>query len=321
MKINIWYAILAVFGIIAFQSFWSEAQHVETIPYSEFKQYLKEGRISEIAVTSESVQGTLKGGEGTQQRHVVANPVNEAALLATRRSAEAVSLEDFTEAIERIVAGLEKKIRLVNPKERKVVAYHEMGHALVAMSLPDTDAVHKVSIIPRGIGALGYTIQRPTEERFLMSRSELQNKTALLPGGRAAETVVFDEISTGAADDLAKASDVARSMVTRFGMAEALGQIAYEDEPQRFLGSTPLPTGPERRDSEETARKIDDAALALVDKAFKIATTIVAEKRATLNKAAEEPLRKETLGGEDPSRLIDHAETSLDVAAASARGG
>ena len=279
--------------------------------------HLKKAQIAND-VDVEQIAALTPGFSGAD----LANLVNEGALLATRRGAEAVSLEDFTQAIERIVAGLEKKNRLLNPKERKVVAYHEMGHALVAMSLPDMDAVHKVSIIPRGIGALGYTIQRPTEDRFLMSRGELENKMAVLLGGRAAETVVFDEISTGAADDIAKASDIARSMVTRFGMADTLGQIAYEDEPQRFLGPMPMTTGLERRYSDETARKIDDAVRELVDKAFENAMTILKEKRATLDKAAEELLQKETLGGEELSRLIDQglgSDAPLDVAAASAR--
>jgi cell division protease FtsH len=269
-------------------------------------------------VDPEQVAALTPGFSGAD----LANLVNEAALLATRRGAEAVAPDDFTQAIERIVAGLEKKNRLLNPRERKVVAYHEMGHVLVAMSLPHMDAVHKVSIIPRGIGALGYTIQRPTEDRFLMSRGELGNKMAVLLGGRAAETVVFDEISTGAADDLAKVTDIARSMVTRFGMAEALGPIAYEDEPQRFLGPMPMPSGVQRRYSEETARRIDAAVRELVDSAFETATTILREKRATLDAAAEELLQKETLAGEELSRLIDQgsgSDVSLDVAAASAR--
>ncbi|MBV9586304.1 MAG: ATP-dependent zinc metalloprotease FtsH, partial [Alphaproteobacteria bacterium] len=158
----------------------------------------------------------------------LANLVNEAALLATRRGAEAVTLADFTAAVERIVAGLEKKNRLLNPHEREVVAHHEMGHALVGLSLPGTDKVHKVSIIPRGIGALGYTIQRPTEDRFLMTRQELENKMAVLLGGRAAEHIIFGELSTGAADDLVKVTDIARSIVTRYGMSAELGQVVYE---------------------------------------------------------------------------------------------
>ena len=270
-------------------------------------------------VDPEQVAALTPGFSGAD----LANLVNEAALLATRRGAEAVALDDFTQAIERIVAGLEKKNRLLNPRERKVVAYHEMGHALVAMSLPHMDVVHKVSIIPRGIGALGYTIQRPTEDRFLMSRGELENKMAVLLGGRAAEMVVFDEISTGAADDLAKVTDIARSMVTRFGMVETLGQIAYEDEPQRFLGPMPVPSGLERRYSEETARRIDDAVRELVDSAFDTATTILRKKRATLDAAAEELLRKETLAGEELRRLIDQgsgSDVAVDATAASARG-
>jgi cell division protease FtsH len=250
----------------------------------------------------------------------LANLVNEAAVLATRRGAEAVTLDDFTQAIERIVAGLEKKNRLLNPKERKVVAYHEMGHAMVAMSLPGTDTVHKVSIIPRGIGSLGYTIQRPTEDRFLMSRAELEDKMAVLLGGRAAETVVFEEISTGAADDLVKVTDIARSMVTRFGMVPALGQITYEDEPHRFIGNIPAPAGLDRRYSDETAQKIDDAVRELVEKAFQKSLAILKEKRAILDKAAEELLRKETLSADDLARLIGQTlRRSLDIAAASAR--
>ncbi len=248
----------------------------------------------------------------------LANLVNEAALLATRRGAEVVTLEDFTQAVERLVAGLEKKNRLMNPKERQVVAYHEIGHALIAMSLPDMDAVHKVSIIPRGIGALGYTIQRPIEDRYLMSRGELENKIAVLLGGRAAEAVVFDEISTGAADDLSKATDIARSMVTRYGMTETLGQLAYEDEPHRFLGD--MPTGFERRYSEETARKIDDAVRRLIDEAFEKATTILKQDRSVLNKAAEELLQKETLRGDELRRLVGRefgTKESIDAAAAS----
>src|SRR5205085_11095441 len=161
-------------------------------------------------------------------------------LVATRRGANQIAMNDFNVAIERIVAGLEKKNRLLNPREREIVAHHEMGHALVAAALPGTDAVHKISIIPRGIGALGYTIQRPTEDRFLMTREELDNKMAVLLGGRAAEDVIFGHLSTGAADDLAKVTDIARSMVMRYAMVEGLGHVAYEEERAPFLGG-PLP--------------------------------------------------------------------------------
>jgi len=198
----------------------------------------------------------------------LANLVNEAALLATRRQADSVTSHDFTEAIERMVAGLEKRNRLINPHEREVVAHHEMGHALVATTLSGTDPVHKVSIIPRGIGSLGYTIQRPTEDRYLMTLDELENKMAVLLGGRAAEVLIFGKLSTGAADDLNKASEIARSIVTRYGMNETLGQMTYDREPAMFLPGV-FPQGRERDYSEETAREIDCAVRELVAQAYK----------------------------------------------------
>jgi cell division protease FtsH len=231
----------------------------------------------------------------------IANLVNEAALLATRRVAEAVTLADFTAAVERIVAGLEKKNRILNPLERKVVAYHEMGHALVAMSLPGVDVVHKISIIPRGIGALGYTIQRPIEDRFLMTREELENKMTVLLGGRAAEHIVLGKLSTGAADDLAKATDIARSMVMRYGMDEKLGQVTYEAPRSVFLEGPAL--AQERSYSEETAREIDSAIRALVGSAFERAVGLLSKRRKNLEKGAELLLSKETLV-EDDLKLI-----------------
>jgi cell division protease FtsH len=233
----------------------------------------------------------------------LANLVNEAALLATRRGATAVSGDDFTSAIERIVAGLEKKNRLLNPHERKVVAYHEMGHALVAMSLPGTDPVHKISIIPRGVGALGYTIQRPTEDRYLMTRAELENKMAVLLGGRAAELLVFEEISTGAADDLDKVTDIARNMVTRFGMSEKLGQMTYEEQRPSFLGQ-PLGGMAQRNYSEETAREIDCAVRELTDKAREKALQILRSYREQLERGAKLLLEKETLREEELVQFI-----------------
>jgi cell division protease FtsH len=223
----------------------------------------------------------------------IANLVNEAALFATRRRRDAVTMDDFTAAIERIVAGLEKKNRLLNPLERKVVAYHEMGHALVAMSLPGTDPVHKVSIIPRGIGSLGYTIQRPTEDRFLMTRAELENKMAVLLGGRASEEIIFGHTSTGAADDLAKVTDIARSMVMRYAMVPTLGPVAYEEERAPFLGG-PLPQG-HREYSEETAREIDVAVRSIVDGTYQKALAILKRNRAALEAWARQLLEKETL--------------------------
>jgi len=224
----------------------------------------------------------------------LANLVNEAALIATRRGGDAVTMADFTAAVERIVAGLEKRNRLLNPREREIVAHHEMGHALVALGLGGSERVHKVSIIPRGIGALGYTIQRPTEDRFLMSRGELETKITVLLGGRAAEVLVFNELSTGAADDLVKATDIARSMVTRYGMDPGLGHVAYAQEKPRFLEGvgeqpSPLPM------SEETARAIDNAVRALIARDFEQASAFLALNRETLEAAAQELLRRETL--------------------------
>ena len=227
----------------------------------------------------------------------LANLVNEAALMATRRRADAVTMSDFTAAFERIVAGLEKRNRLLNPKERRVVAYHELGHALVALTLPGVDPVHKVSIIPRGVGALGYTLQRPTEDRFLMSVEELENKMAVLLGGRGAEQLVFGEMSTGASDDLMKVTDIARSMVTRYGMDGTLGQAAYETERGNFLG---MPSeGGGRRFSEATAREIDVAVRERIDKVYQKTLAILRERRGELESLATKLLEKETLTADE----------------------
>ncbi|TYB81141.1 ATP-dependent zinc metalloprotease FtsH [Maritimibacter fusiformis] len=224
----------------------------------------------------------------------LANLVNEAALLATRRRGDVVTMDDFTHAIERIVAGLEKRNRLINPRERKIVAYHEMGHALVSMALPGADTVHKVSIIPRGIGALGYTIQRPTEDRFLMTEDELRNKIAVLMGGRAAEKLIFDHLSTGAADDLARATNIARSMVARYGMDAQLGSVSYETEQGSFLGGR-TPGYFERSYSEATAEAMDAAVRDVLREVSEQALEILSENRDILEKAARRLLEVETL--------------------------
>ncbi|HXS27695.1 MAG TPA: ATP-dependent zinc metalloprotease FtsH [Steroidobacteraceae bacterium] len=225
----------------------------------------------------------------------IANLVNEAALIATRRGAEAVEMQDFTAASERIIAGLEKRNRVLSPAERKIVAYHEMGHALVGLALPGTDRVHKVSIIPRGMGALGYTIRRPTEDRFLMTREELENKTAVLVGGRAAEQLVFGSVSTGAADDLQKATEIARNMITRFGMAKELGPVSYEGDSREGV---PLPPGmgPSNHPySEVTAQRIDALVQRIVENALERAISILRERREALEQGAHELLEHEIL--------------------------
>jgi len=263
------------------------------------KVHLKKAKLASD-VDPEKLASLTPGFTGAD----LANLVNEAALIATRRSAEAVTLDDFTAAVERIVAGLEKKSRLLVPHEREVVAFHEMGHTLVGLSLPGTETVHKVSIIPRGVGALGYTIQRPTEDRFLMTRPELENKMSVLLGGRAAEQVVFGEISTGAADDLQKVTNIARAMVTRYGMTDRLGNISYEGDTHPFLETAPGVGFQPRSYSETTAREIDEAVKGIVDAAFARALAILKAKRAILDRGARLLLEKETLVEEDLRALM-----------------
>ncbi|TNE96786.1 MAG: ATP-dependent metallopeptidase FtsH/Yme1/Tma family protein [Deltaproteobacteria bacterium] len=232
----------------------------------------------------------------------LANLVNEAALVATRRNGDAVEDDDFNVAVERIIAGLERKNRLLNEFERKVVAHHEMGHALVAASLKGCDPVHKVSIIPRGIGALGYTIQRPTEDRFLMKKEELENKMAVLMGGRAAEKLIFEHLSTGASDDLNRATDIARSMVMKYGMNDALGPVTYDKESNYFLGG---PSYSPRTFSEETAREIDIAVKGITSNAFDYAYNLLNTNKDLLIESAEKLLDQETLVEEDLQPIFD----------------
>ena len=232
----------------------------------------------------------------------LANLVNEAALLATRRNADAVAMADFTAAVERIVAGLERHQRVLGERERRTVAVHEMGHALVAMALPGADPVHKISIIPRGVGALGYTMQRPTEDHYLAGRGELRNRLAVLLGGRAAEALVIGEVSTGAADDLAKATDIAHDMVARYGMSDAVGPVVYDRAQQRFLETAEGLTL-ERGLSNETANRIDEAVRALVDEALARATTVLAARRTLLDDYAARLLAQETLTETDLAPL------------------
>jgi cell division protease FtsH len=231
-----------------------------------------------------------------------ANLANEAAVLATRRGGDSIAMADFTGAVERIVAGLEKRSRILIPKERRIVAYHEMGHALVAMAVPGSDPVHKVSIIPRGIGALGYTMQRPTEDRFLMGRRELEDKMTVLMGGRAAEVLLGEDVSTGAADDLAKATDIARGMVLRFGMDDRLGPVAWDTEQGQFLQQPGVFWQP-RRFSDETAHEIDVAVRDRLEAALARAVGILRENRAALDDGAAMLLARETLDAKELPRV------------------
>jgi cell division protease FtsH len=244
----------------------------------------------------------------------LANLVNEAALLAVRRGKKEVTMSEFEEAVERVMAGLEKKNRLINPEERKIVAYHELGHALVALSLPGTDPVHKISIIPRGIAALGYTMQVPTEDRFLMKKTELLNKIATLLGGRAAEEIVFGDISTGAHNDLSKATDIARSMVKEYGMSVTIGQVYFSREKRPLFIEAGMPAGGEY--SEATAEMIDKEIKEIISVQYKRALDILGEKKAVMDKGAEVLLEKEKIDGEELNALMgikgDQAPKSLN---------
>jgi cell division protease FtsH len=238
----------------------------------------------------------------------LANLVNEAAIVATRRGAEAVSLNDFTAAVERLIAGLERKSSLLDADERRVVAYHEMGHALAASSLPAMDPVHKVSIVPRAIGSLGYTLQRPTEDHFLISCQTLKDRIVVLMAGRAAEDLVYGQISTGAADDLGRATDIARQLITRFGMSPELGQSVLEKQTPTYLGDRMATMG-EKDYSEQTAREIDLGIRALLDEAYQRAKALLQSRRADLDEGARLLLEKETLTPEEFPALMPFKPT------------
>uniref|UniRef100_A0A832A274 ATP-dependent zinc metalloprotease FtsH n=1 Tax=Desulfacinum infernum TaxID=35837 RepID=A0A832A274_9BACT len=227
----------------------------------------------------------------------LANLVNEAALLAARRNKDRVGMSEFQEAIDRIIGGLEKKNRAMNPKEKKIVAFHEAGHALVAMNVPHADPVNKVSIIPRGIAALGYTQQMPTEDRYLMTREELMDRLCVLLGGRVAEELVFGDVSTGAQNDLQRATDIARSMVMEYGMSDKLGLVTFTREPRSaFLDLGMAPRG--REYSERTAEEIDEEIRRVIETAYGRVREILMEKRQYLDQMAETLLEKEVLEGE-----------------------
>ena len=231
----------------------------------------------------------------------LANLVNEAALLTVRRNKTEVGMAQFEEAVERVVAGLEKKNRLINPKEKKIVAHHELGHAIVAMTLPETDPVQKISIIPRGIAALGYTMQVPTEDRFLMRRTELLNRIATLLGGRAAEEIIFDDISTGAHNDLSRATDIARSMVKEYGMSGSLGQVYFAHKKQgQFLNPNREGSGDY---SAMTAHLIDKEIRQIIDEQYDRALEILRSKRDILEQTADKLLVSETIEGEELKAL------------------
>lgn len=233
----------------------------------------------------------------------IANVVNEAALLAVRKGKDVVEMKDFEDAIERVVAGLEKKSRVISPKERERVAYHEMGHAIIASILPNADPVRRVSIIPRGVAALGYTLQLPTEDRFLLTRSELLDRMAVMLGGKAAEELIFGEASTGAKNDLERATDMATAMIKAYGMSEKLGPVSYDKARPRFLDVQMA--GQPKDYSEHTAQEIDDEVHQLLRDTLRKSSDILRENREQLERIAMILLEREVIEGDELKALLN----------------
>ncbi len=240
----------------------------------------------------------------------LANIVNEAALLAARKGKTEVDMKDFEAAIDRIVTGLEKKTRVMNKKEKETVAYHECGHTIVAEFLPTTDPVHRVSIVQRGIAALGYTLQLPTEDRYLMTKTELKDKLCVMLGGRVAEEIVFNEISTGAQNDLQRAAVIARSMITEYGMSEKFGPLTFEKERRPMFLDMGLPQGAKEY-SEETAREIDQEVKRLIDEAYKKVQRLLTANQNKLRTLAVQLLEKETIEGDEIRKILELPEKKL----------
>lgn len=247
----------------------------------------------------------------------LANLVNEAALIATRENSQTITIKHFTDALERMMAGLQKKNRLLNEFERKVVACHEIGHALVGHAFNKDEVIHKVSIIPRGIGSMGYTIQRPTEDRYLMTKEELENKMTVLLGGRASETLIFNHLSTGASDDLVKASNIAREMITRYGMSPELGFVSYEEPGSLYLNLE----GVKRQNySDKTAEEIDEKIKQLIMNAYHKAFHFLQLNRGILESTAEKLLKVETLSEDDLNPIFQQIKMPEDFKSYSQTG-
>jgi cell division protease FtsH len=233
----------------------------------------------------------------------LANLVNEAALMAARHQREAVLMADFKEAIERIIAGLEKRSRILTPIERQTVAYHEVGHAIVGTLMPGSNQVTKISIVPRGVGALGYTLQTPEADRFLLREDELRGQLSTLLGGRAAEEIIFGQVSTGASDDIQKATDLANRAVTQYGMSPSLGPIAFERSQAQFLDGSDV----RRSISPEVAAEIDRQVTQIITEAHALARSILAHNRQLLESMTQVLLTQEVLEGEEVRSLLAQA--------------
>jgi cell division protease FtsH len=237
----------------------------------------------------------------------LANLVNEAALLAARNNREKVSQIDFKEAIERVIAGLEKKSRVLSEKEKKIVAYHEVGHALVGAVMPGGGRVEKISIVPRGLSALGYTLKIPTEDRFLMTETEFKEQITMLLGGRAAEELIFGSVTNGASDDLQRATDIAERMVTIYGMSKSLGPLAYDKTGQaNFLGNNQ--GSPRRSIGENTAKVIDEEVKQIIDASYQKALAILSHNRNLLESITANLLTTEVIEGEELQELLNQAQ-------------
>ena len=243
------------------------------------------------------------------------NAMNEAALGAARRKAAAVTLNDFETAIERVIAGSEKKSRVMNKQERTTVAYHESGHALVAELVPHGEPVSKISIVPHSRGALGYTIQTPTEDRYLLSTDELKDRLAVMLGGRAGEIVEFGTISTGASDDIMRATDLARRMVTEFGMSEKLGSVRYAGQQLQYLGGS---VEDNSQLSPETRQVIDSEVQRIVTEQYTRAQALLREHRAAHKTLAQQLLKQETVSGSDVKEALANSPSPVPSSAVGA---
>ncbi|MBE9191834.1 ATP-dependent zinc metalloprotease FtsH [Gloeocapsopsis crepidinum LEGE 06123] len=253
-----------------------------------------------------TVAGRTPGFAGAD----LANLVNEAALLAARQNREAVAMSDFNEAIERVVAGLERRSRVLNENEKKTVAYHEVGHAIIGALMPGAGKVEKISVVPRGVGALGYTVQMPEEDRFLMIEDELRGRIAILLGGRSAEELIFGKVSTGASDDIQKATDLAERAVTLYGMSDELGPVAFEKIQQEFLGGY---SNPRRSVSPKVAEDIDREVKDIVDGAHHIALSILDQNRDLLEETAQILLQQEILEGKQLHTQLNKVQTPPEL--------
>src|SRR5262249_47244587 len=245
----------------------------------------------------------------------LANLVNEAALLAARKNKSRVTMAEFEEGIERVVAGLEKQTRIIPPDEKQRVAFHECGHALVACSLPNTDPVHKISIIPRGLAALGYMLQRPSDDRHLVTQTELENRICVMLGGITTEEIIYQETSTGAQNDLERATDLARRMVMEFGMSPKLGRVNYRDSGRAAFAPTMYVANNEYAHSEQTLREIDLEVKRIIDHAAQTAHEILTRRREVLEHLARELVEKEVMDAEQIHRILDEHTLSPQIKA------